>query len=245
MTIGIYRLCFNDTDSCYIGQSVNIEKRYKQHLQNLEKEIANKKLLDAYKKHGCPFVEVLIECSIEELDKLEEEAISIFNSVDMGFNIYKYSNEAPILKGTEAGNSKYTREQLIKVLDCLANSDTSIKDISKIAEVPAHTIYNIVNGTQHQWIVEEFSELWKKAHMNKLIRLELDNRKRAEYQKSNRSAKARGIAYPPILSPNNTLYTVECVQEFARVHGISKSSLHRILTRQVSSCKGWRLHEHV
>lgn len=55
MTIGIYRLCFNGTDQCYVGQSVNIEKRYKQHLSSFINNKANPKMMEAYIQYGNPF----------------------------------------------------------------------------------------------------------------------------------------------------------------------------------------------
>ena len=45
MTIGIYRLVFKDTDKCYIGQSVHIEKRFKDHLNSFKTETATTKLM--------------------------------------------------------------------------------------------------------------------------------------------------------------------------------------------------------
>lgn len=63
-----------------------------------------------------------------------------------------------------------------------------------------------------------------------------------DFKGTHNTAKAKGINYPDILSPDSiVVYSVENVQEFARNHGISKSSLHRILTKQTKSCKGWRL----
>jgi predicted GIY-YIG superfamily endonuclease len=52
MTIGIYRLIFPNTDKCYIGQSVNIERRYLQHLRDMEKGTAARKMQHAYSIYG-------------------------------------------------------------------------------------------------------------------------------------------------------------------------------------------------
>jgi group I intron endonuclease len=244
MTIGIYRLCFEGTSNCYVGQSVNIERRYTQHINTLKNSTASKKLLKAYQIYGFPKLQIVIECAISELDDIEKEAIEIFDSVNNGFNIYIDANEAPVAKGVEAGNAKYTREQLLKVYYYLANTSLDLKEVSNLTNIPISTVYSLSTGKSHQWLREELPDWWLKIQNNKSIREKLDRLKKAEFCKSNLSAKAQGIIYPIILSPNNIEHRVDCVQEFARNHSISKSSLHRILTKQVKSCKGWRLKEY-
>ena len=50
MTIGIYLLRFNGTHKVYVGQSINIEKRYTDHLYVL------KRGLGTYKMHANHFL---------------------------------------------------------------------------------------------------------------------------------------------------------------------------------------------
>ena len=59
MTIGIYRLCFKNTDKCYIGQSTSIELRYKHHLNSFIVKKANPKMMEAYNTYGFPSLEIL------------------------------------------------------------------------------------------------------------------------------------------------------------------------------------------
>ncbi len=242
MTTGIYKLDFKGTDKCYIGQSVNIEKRFKQHLNDLKVGNHNYKLLQAYNLYGNPALDVLIECTSDELDVLEAEAIEIFNSVNEGFNIYSCPNQAPVLKGVDSGNSKYSREQLIQAYKLLAkNPELSYNQIYELTQVSVSTLSNLVQKSVHVWLIEEFPDLALSIDSVNIIRKNNNNLKRAEYCKTHNTAKAKGIHYPDIVSPDNILYSVENVQEFARNHSISKSSLHRILTRETKSCKGWRL----
>jgi group I intron endonuclease len=241
MTCGIYKLTFIGIDKCYIGQSINIEKRYKQHLYDMKNGTSNNKLLDAYEKYGRAILYIILECQEFELDANEEEAISIYNSVVDGFNIYKFSNQAPVLKGVEHGNAKYTKQQLIESFELLAKTSLMYTEIEKITGVSKATVYNISKGLSHVWLSEEFPDLVKCVIDNIQKRKVVLASINAEYCKNNYSAKAKGIVYPPIISPSGAIYTVDNVQEFARVHGISKSSLHRILTKEVKQCKGWRL----
>lgn len=87
MTIGIYRLIFPNTDKCYIGQSVNIERRYMQHLRSFELSSASAKLQNAYNMYGKPKLDILLDSiEVSELDTCENEAIEIFDSFHNGFN---------------------------------------------------------------------------------------------------------------------------------------------------------------
>lgn len=86
--IGIYKITHRDSGKCYIGQSVDVFKRWKGH-SNLA---AKKKSLvqRAFVKHGIDqfSFEVLEECSREMLNDREVHWISYFNSVSPnGYNL--------------------------------------------------------------------------------------------------------------------------------------------------------------
>ncbi len=91
--VGIYIIINKINNKIYIGQSINIEKRIKEHFwkaQN-EKDISyNTAIHQAIRKHGKENFEwkVLEECNIEDIDKLEQEYIEKYNSlVPDGYNI--------------------------------------------------------------------------------------------------------------------------------------------------------------
>lgn len=241
MTVGIYRLVFKNTDKCYIGQSVNIEKRFNQHILSFNKNTATKKLLSAFLSYGTPVLEILCECLVEDLDQLEEEAILIFDSVNNGFNVYSFSGEAPVLKGTESGNAKYTKQQLIAAYSMLANTLIPYKEIAVRNNINYDTIIAITKNQQHLWLKEQYPEMYIQIEINRKARSSLADSSRKTYNTQNYSAKAKGIVYPPIISPTGEKYLVYNIQEFARNHGISKSSLHRLLHKVVLSHKGWKV----
>ena len=70
MTSGIYQLNF-DNQAFYIGQSVDMETRWKQHSDKLRKGTAAAKMQEAYRQLGMPFAEILIECHKDYLDIME------------------------------------------------------------------------------------------------------------------------------------------------------------------------------
>ena len=91
--IGIYKITNLINNKIYIGQSIDIEKRIKDHFwkSKCEKDISyNSALHSAIRKYGKENFtwEVLKECSIEEIDDLEKYYISFYNSISPnGYNI--------------------------------------------------------------------------------------------------------------------------------------------------------------
>ena len=91
--IGIYKITNNINNKSYIGQSINIEKRIKEHFWKsfLEKDISFTSILHtAIRKYGKEnfVIEVLEECSLEELDDKEKYYIKKYNTISPnGYNI--------------------------------------------------------------------------------------------------------------------------------------------------------------
>lgn len=231
MTTGIYILKFNGTDKVYIGQSVNIEGRYKSHCTNMRIGKTPKKLLSAYNQYGLPYIEVLLECSKEELDANEEEAISIFDSVANGFNTMRDAGFSSELYGEECGNAKYTNETIIEVFNYLTNcTDLTHADIVNITGVSKGTVADISMCESHKWLKSMFPEQYQ-------ILEELHSSRR----KLRRTAKSRGIEYPKVVSPSGDTFTIESIRGFAREHNLNPNCFGRVLRGQAISHGGWKL----
>jgi predicted GIY-YIG superfamily endonuclease len=72
MTIGIYALYWEEQDLIYIGESDNIERRFKEHLKMLEtNKHFNYRVQEVYNTYGLPLFQILEECHINEL-KIKE-----------------------------------------------------------------------------------------------------------------------------------------------------------------------------
>ena len=89
--IGIYKIENTSNGKCYIGQSVQIESRWRHHKYHLAKgNHQNRYLQNAYNKSPEAFTfEVLEECDIEQLNDLEQFYIWLFNSTNdkCGYNL--------------------------------------------------------------------------------------------------------------------------------------------------------------
>lgn len=89
MHTGIYKYENKINKKIYIGQSVNIEKRYRQHLYCAENSIKNKMAIDrAIEKYGIDNFDFSIveECRVEDLDDREKYWIAYYNSYKTGYN---------------------------------------------------------------------------------------------------------------------------------------------------------------
>ena len=87
---GIYKITNQETKECYIGQSVDIGKRFKDHVKcglDIDRPQGNKlyqSMID-YGLWNFSF-ELLEECSKELLNEKEKFYISLYQSKDFGFN---------------------------------------------------------------------------------------------------------------------------------------------------------------
>ena len=87
---GIYKITNQETKECYIGQSVDISKRFKDHAKcglDIDRPQGNKlyqSMID-YGLWNFSF-ELLEECSKELLNEKEKFYISLYQSKDFGFN---------------------------------------------------------------------------------------------------------------------------------------------------------------
>lgn len=230
MTIGIYRLCFNGTDRCYIGQSTSIETRYKAHLNSFESKKANPKMMEAYIMYGLPTLEILCECHTTELNDLEAEAINIYNSVDNGYNIYSSAQDTPIYHGENHPRSRYSNQKLLEVAKLLTDPSNKAKDISLITGVGLNTIQDIAGLKVHNWIEKENPEIYQKLILLKGTR------------KNPKGIADRGIQYPAVQSPFGTVYTnINNLSKFCKEHGLSRPNFRKLLQGKIKSSLGWKL----
>ena len=75
MTSGVYQLNFSD-GSTYIGKSIHIEERWKQHMNKFYKGTAAKPMQAAFRRCGDPTGRILVECHEDHIDVVESCYIS-------------------------------------------------------------------------------------------------------------------------------------------------------------------------
>lgn len=245
MTCGIYLLKFNNTHKVYVGQSLNIEDRYLSHIRNMRNGNTSEKLLSAYNTFGIPYYETLLECTPEELNTNENEAIQVYNSVVDGFNTLTYAEEMPKHKnqlvGEQGPSAVYTNETILNAAILMCDPTNSLVSISQATGVKYATIRKISQGVQHTWIQQEYPEIWDKILSSKNSRNSINNTNRSALLKDKFCAEAQGIVYPKVKSPENTEYTITNLSEFCRVHSLERPNLRKVLNGARHSHKGWTL----
>lgn len=142
MTVGIYGIFDSETDEClYVGQSVNIERRWEQHKHSLQsKKHVRKDFVEWYHQNGAKkeliTFRILEECSPthDELNRLE---INYFNSLKPKFFGVKPSEN---LKWDyiKFSSDFSTLNQLYNV------ENKSIKEIAAILECKERTVYYLM-----------------------------------------------------------------------------------------------------
>lgn len=90
---GIYKITNFETSEAYIGQAVNVGKRFLEHAKcgvGIDTPAQNKlyKAMQSYGIH-CFSWELIEECSKEELNKKERYYIKLFDTVNTGYNTLK------------------------------------------------------------------------------------------------------------------------------------------------------------
>jgi hypothetical protein len=74
MTSGVYKLTFSSGRE-YIGKSVDIESRWKQHADKFRKGTAAKLMQQEYDDYGFPDANIIYPCHEDHLDIVEETLI--------------------------------------------------------------------------------------------------------------------------------------------------------------------------
>lgn len=140
---GIYKIENKINGHCYIGQSIHIYYRWKQHSRRAfqeNDEEYNYPLYQAFRKYGLENFDfsILEECNKEELNTKEISYIKKFDSYNNGYN--------QTIGGDSSSFVKLTEKQVFEIYDLLLNSKLSQNDIADKYQVHFTTISNINTG---------------------------------------------------------------------------------------------------
>lgn len=162
MTSGVYLLRFPNTSKVYIGQSKHIEKRFLEHLSSFRCGSASIKLQEAYLEYGNPLLEILLECSNEELILAETDAINIYDSVSNGFNTMFNSGVSSSKVGEDTSSAIYSNIQIERVFELLISTSMHThKFISENTGVSISAIAQVSSGITHKWLQDKYPDKYK------------------------------------------------------------------------------------
>lgn len=111
--IGIYRITKKENGKMYIGQSNDIERRFKEH--KVKKDIPIEVAIQKYGADAFEF-EILEECGLDELDEREIYWIAHYNTYK-GFG-YNCNPGGGNNQGENNGRTKLTNEDVAYIREC-------------------------------------------------------------------------------------------------------------------------------
>lgn len=111
--IGIYKITKKDNGKSYIGQSNDIERRFREHIT--KDEIPIDKAISKYGSEAFTF-EVLEECELSQLDEREVYWIAYYNTFK-GFG-YNCNPGGGNNRGENNGRAKLTNEDVAYIREC-------------------------------------------------------------------------------------------------------------------------------
>lgn len=227
MTTGIYSLYWEEQDLIYIGQSQNIEKRFKEHIYDLSKnKHSNYKVQNAFHKYGNPILNILEKCSINYLNELEIYWQNEFNSLDSLDLVIA----GQVGYGTDSNNSKYSKLKILRVFRLLTRTNSlNYKSISKIIQVNRSLVVDIANSTAHLWLKDKYPKLYYKMQTH-------------DRCSSGNSILNNYTVLPKVVSPLKEIITVYNIRKFAIEHNLHNTHLGEVIRGNRKSHKGWKLY---
>lgn len=240
MTVGVYALYWEEQDLIYIGESDNIERRFKEHSKMLEtSKHFNHRVQDTYNKYGTSTNYILEKCLISEL-KIKE--VSWYKEFSNTLNIAPPGN---IISEVGARHSKYSKFKILRIFALLYNSALTHIEISRKLLVPRSVISAIAAGTRHSWLKEEYEEKFSQMLSNRPNINANNQRKSQSYRISTFSKE-----YPSVVSPTGEVYTFTNISMFCKSHPElslniknSSSGIDKIVRGIRKQYKGWKLYQ--
>ena len=218
--IGIYKFTNKVNNKSYIGQSINIDARRKQHIASSYYPLSNTYntvFHQAMRKYGIDnfHFEVLTICNIEELDSLEKYYISKYNSiVSNGYNMTSGGENA------RSVNCLFSIEDIKNIIIDLRTTYDTSEEIGNKWGCSASLIKKIASGEEY-YIDGEVYPI-----RNKEYTLEVQKRKNPIYLGINPSAKLNiSIVQDIIYDLLNTDITIK---DLSLKYAISPDQISRI-----------------
>lgn len=179
--IGIYLLKNKINGKGYVGQSIDIERRYNEHRRSSYPEKYSQKndrdshlpIHRSIHKYGIENFELIIleECNKEELNKKEKYWITELktNIRDYGYNVSNGGQDTFGLKGENHSQAKLTLEEVNEIKKLLKNTELSLEEIRiKFPKIKSKSMISLIN-TGKNWYDKNIDYPIRKSFKNTSI----------------------------------------------------------------------------
>lgn len=155
--VGIYKIENKINGKVYIGQSVNIRKRFIEHryraYDKKDEKTYNLYLYTAIRKYGKGNFSFTIieECREEELNNRERYWIDYYksNQKEHGYNLSDGGDSKYTRNMTNSTNMSTKKQKIAQIKELLISTDIPIQEIARRFDMTTASITNINRG--HSW----------------------------------------------------------------------------------------------
>lgn len=163
--IGIYKITKISNGKSYIGQSNNIERRFKEHQQKgASSRIPLDIAIQKYGVHAFTY-EILEECPLDKLNEREKYWINYYDTINNGYNCLPGGEQQTV--GENNGRSKLTEADIITIRKAYANHQKQREVYEKYKDIISFSYFqNIWQGQSWSHIMPEvFTDENKKYYI--------------------------------------------------------------------------------
>ena len=141
MSCGIYKITNLINNKVYIGQSIDIEQRWYNHLHRHQRS-KDLPLYRAFKKYGITnfAFNIIEECNVQNLDEREKYWIQYYDSYNNGYNMTTGG------QGTHNIEIKLSAKDIKNIINLLQDDKLSQGEIAELYNVGQDTISEINQG---------------------------------------------------------------------------------------------------
>lgn len=139
----VYKITNKLNGKIYIGQSLNTQRRWKEHQASwVQNSIINK----AVRKYGPENFEIEILYKGENYNEKEKYFIEHFDSINKGYNLLPGGEEPPILKGDKNPATTHEEEWVDALVERIAETKDSFREIAIDFNCAVSTVERINRG---------------------------------------------------------------------------------------------------
>lgn len=147
--IGIYKIVNKHNGYTYVGQSIDIDRRLREHRQFFNRPAPQgSRIYRAFHKYGEDsfLFEIIEETSVEELNDRETKWISFYTKQGLSYNIHKECNQHYQPSGNSRNGLYLSGEDIVEIGTQLRDTEYTMTEIADNFNVDQSLISRINSG---------------------------------------------------------------------------------------------------